>query len=34
VPGKSGLAPGESIRVAWDAAHEHHFDARTGERRP
>jgi sn-glycerol 3-phosphate transport system ATP-binding protein len=34
VPGKSRLAPGKSIRVAWDAAHEHHFDARTGERRP
>jgi sn-glycerol 3-phosphate transport system ATP-binding protein len=34
VPGRSRLATGETIRVAWDAAHEHHFDKNTGGRRP
>ena len=33
-PGRSRLAVGESIRVAWEAAHEHHFDKNTGGRQP
>jgi len=34
VPGRSRLAAGETIRVAWEAAHEHHFDKNTGGRQP
>ena len=34
VPGKTPARAGEDVRVAWDAAAEHHFDAQTGGRKP
>ena len=34
VPGKTRSRAGEEVRVAWDAAAEHHFDAQTGGRKP
>jgi sn-glycerol 3-phosphate transport system ATP-binding protein len=34
VPGRSGARVGETVRLAWDRAQEHHFDPRTGGRKP
>ena len=34
VPGHAGVKKGDAVRLAWDAAHEHHFDAQTGGRKP
>jgi sn-glycerol 3-phosphate transport system ATP-binding protein len=34
VPGHARLAEGDNVRIAWDRAHEHHFDSQTGRRRP
>jgi len=34
VPGHARVKKGDAVRLAWDAAHEHHFDAQTGGRRP
>ncbi|MGZ5041190.1 MAG: ABC transporter ATP-binding protein [Usitatibacter sp.] len=34
VPGRAQAKSGDTVRLAWDAAHEHHFDAQTGGRRP
>jgi len=33
VPGRASVRPADSVRLAWDRAHEHHFDAQTGERK-
>jgi sn-glycerol 3-phosphate transport system ATP-binding protein len=33
-PGRAHLNTGESVHLAWDPRHEHHFDAQTGGRRP
>ena len=32
VPGHARVAAGDSVHVAWDRMHEHHFDAQTGGR--
>jgi sn-glycerol 3-phosphate transport system ATP-binding protein len=32
VPGHARFAAGETVQLAWDAAHEHHFDPQTGRR--
>ena len=34
VPGRAAVRTGEEVRLAWDAGHEHRFDATTGGRRP
>ncbi len=34
VPGRAHLRNGDAVRIAWSTKHEHHFDARTGERKP
>jgi sn-glycerol 3-phosphate transport system ATP-binding protein len=34
VPGHSRARLGEQVHIVWDQQHEHHFDARTGERKP
>jgi len=34
LPGRAGARVGESVHVDWDKAHEHHFDAHTGGRKP
>jgi sn-glycerol 3-phosphate transport system ATP-binding protein len=34
VPGRSAALHDETVHVAWDKQHEHHFDAQTGERKP
>jgi len=33
VAGHARVKNGDTVRLAWDAAHEHHFDAQTGERK-
>ena len=33
VPGRFAARAGETVRVAWDSGHEHHFDAHSGRRR-
>jgi len=33
VPGHARVATGDSVHVAWDRTHEHHFDAQTGGRK-
>ena len=32
LPGRAAVAVGDTVPLAWDAAHEHHFDAATGRR--
>jgi sn-glycerol 3-phosphate transport system ATP-binding protein len=32
--GRTHLNIGDSVHVAWDSRHEHHFDAQTGGRKP
>jgi sn-glycerol 3-phosphate transport system ATP-binding protein len=34
VPGHARVNRGDVVHLAWDAAHEHHFDAQTGGRKP
>jgi sn-glycerol 3-phosphate transport system ATP-binding protein len=34
LPGRAGVAPGEAVRIGWTPQHEHHFDKKTGERKP
>jgi sn-glycerol 3-phosphate transport system ATP-binding protein len=34
VPGKAPARQGETVHIVWDKRHEHHFDTRTGERKP
>jgi sn-glycerol 3-phosphate transport system ATP-binding protein len=33
VPGRAALAAGDTVHVAWERNHEHHFDATTGGRK-
>ncbi|MGE5616756.1 MAG: ABC transporter ATP-binding protein [Bacillota bacterium] len=33
VAGHARVNPGDAVHVAWDEEHEHHFDAKTGERK-
>jgi sn-glycerol 3-phosphate transport system ATP-binding protein len=34
VAGHAPVNPGDAVHVAWDPEHEHHFDAKTGGRKP
>jgi sn-glycerol 3-phosphate transport system ATP-binding protein len=34
VPGRAAVRANDEVRLAWDRAHEHHFDAQTGGRKP
>jgi sn-glycerol 3-phosphate transport system ATP-binding protein len=34
VPGRSPAKAGETVHLAWNKEHEHHFDPQTGERKP
>ena len=34
MPGRAPCQPGEAIRIAWEKSSEHHFDERTGGRKP
>jgi sn-glycerol 3-phosphate transport system ATP-binding protein len=34
VPGRAAVRASDEVRLAWDRAHEHHFDAQTGGRKP
>ena len=34
VPGRAAVRTNDEVRLAWDRAHEHHFDAQTGGRKP
>ena len=34
VPGRSSAKAGDTVHLAWNKEHEHHFEAQTGERKP